>query len=88
MLRLLDSPAGYLETEHAKERMREREITRQEIWHVLKTGRREPRKDAYNNAFNTWNYAMRGNTLTDRTLRVIVTVVGRVVVVTAMEIQR
>ena len=83
---LLQRPLGYLETEHAKERMQERDITRQEIWHVLQNGWREPRKDAWNEAVKDWNYASRGMTLDGRTLRVIVAVVDRVIMVTAMEI--
>ena len=83
---LLQSPLGYLETEHAKQRMRERDITRQEVWHVLVNGWREPRKDKWSDEFNEWKYAIRGTTLDGRTLRVIVAVINSVIVITAMEI--
>jgi hypothetical protein len=83
---LLQCPLCYLETEHAKQRMRERVITRQEVWHVLVNGWREPRKDTWSEEFNEWKYAMRGTTLDGRVLRVIMAVVNSVIVITAMEI--
>ena len=67
--------------------MAERLITRQDILHVLLHGWREPRKDSFNHATGHWNYAMPGPDISERTLRVIVAVVDRVIVVTAMEIE-
>ena len=49
---------------------------------MLLNGWREPGKDAYNHAFNHWNYAVRGVTLGGRTPRVIVAVMDKVIVIT------
>ena len=62
----------YHDTTHAIERKRERGIILPEIIHVLKNGRHEKSKDRFDEAFNTWNYAVRGLTLDRQDLRVIV----------------
>ena len=67
--------------------MLERDITRHDIWNVLLNGWREPKKDSCNHAHGRWNYAMRGPDTSGRALRVIVAIVDKVIVITAMEIQ-
>lgn len=57
---------------HASERKAERKITRQEYQYVLKKGYHEKRKDEYRPEYNAWSYAIRGKTLDDRDLRVVV----------------
>ncbi len=63
---------AYRNTFHAIERKAERNITLPEIIHVLRTGRHEKSKDHFEKAFNTWNYAIRGKTIDEMELRVIV----------------
>ena len=66
------SSGAYRDTSHAIERKAERNITLPEIIHVLKTGRHEKSKDHFEEAFNAWNYAIRGKTIDGFGLRVIV----------------
>lgn len=80
----------YLETQHAKEQMRKRDITRLEIWHVLTDGWHEKQKDKFNDVLGAWNYAIRGLTADgNRHLRVIVALGrsgGGVLVITAIDL--
>ena len=62
----------YRDTTHAAKRQKERNIILPEIIHVLNTGRHEKGKDRFDEAFNSWNYAIRGGTLDGLDLRVIV----------------
>lgn len=66
------SSGKYRDTFHAIERKAERNITLPEIIHVLTTGRHEKSKDHFDEAFNAWNYAVRGQTVDGLDLRVIV----------------
>jgi hypothetical protein len=63
---------AYRDTFHAVLRKSERNITLPEIIHVLCTGRHEKSKDRFDEAFNAWNYAVRGETVDGFDLRVIV----------------
>lgn len=63
---------AYRDTFHAMERKAERNISLPEIIHVLNTGRHERSKDQFERAFNSWNYAIRGETVDGLDLRVIV----------------
>lgn len=63
---------SYRETFHATERKSKRNITLPEIVHVLMTGKHEKIKDYFEETFQTWNYAIRGKTINDLELRVIV----------------
>ncbi len=63
---------NFRDVTHASERASEREITRPEYLYVLKTGRHEKKKDEFKEEYNTWNYAIRGNTIDEKELRVIV----------------
>jgi len=57
---------------HAVERKAERRITRQEYQHVLRNGYHEKKKDEFKPEYNAWSYAVRGKTLDERDLRVVV----------------
>jgi hypothetical protein len=63
---------AYRDTFHAIQRKKERDISLPEIIHVLTTGRHEKGKDRFDDAFNAWNYAVRGLTVDELDLRVIV----------------
>ena len=63
-----------LETKHSKERQSERGISRLGVFHVLKTGFHQPRKDTYNEQESTLAYSIRGKTLDEQKLRVIVAI--------------
>jgi hypothetical protein len=63
---------NFRDVTHATMRASEREITRPEYLYVLKIGRHEKKKDEFKEEYNTWNYAIRGKTIDERELRVIV----------------
>lgn len=62
----------YRDTYHARLRQKERSITLLEILHVLNTGRHEKSKDTFDLAFTAWNYAIRGDTIDGKDVRVVV----------------
>ncbi|MBT9546712.1 MAG: DUF4258 domain-containing protein [Candidatus Sericytochromatia bacterium] len=63
----------FADVDHAQIRQAERKITRPEYLYVLtKSGWHEKRKDTFIEAFKAWNYAIRGKTIDERELRVIV----------------
>ena len=57
---------------HANDRLRERKITRPEIIQVLETGHHEKAKDTFEEAYSAWNYSIKGKTVYDRKLRIVV----------------
>ena len=63
---------NFLDTYHSTTRKVERNITRPEILYVLKNGNHEKAKDEFQERYKSWNYAIRGKTLDERLLRIIV----------------
>jgi hypothetical protein len=63
---------AYLDTRHAMQRKRERNITLPEIITVLRNGYHEKHKDEFKEQYNAWNYAVRGKTVDGRQLRACV----------------
>ena len=55
----------YLDTRHAVQRQAERNVTRPEYIHALLNGYHEKRKDKFEEAYNAWNYSVRGKTIDD-----------------------
>ena len=77
----------YLDTRHVTERKLERSITRTEILYVLRTGFHEKKKDKFDEAYNSWNYAIRGKTMDTRELRIIISFgKNNMLIITAMEL--
>lgn len=62
----------YRDVVHAQDRQKERQITRPEYTYVLRKGYHEARKDEFKEEHNVWNYAIRGRTVDQRDLRVVV----------------
>ena len=62
----------YIYTNHAQERHQQREVTRLEVKQAIKSGHHEKRKDQFDENFNCWNYSIRGKTIDQKKLRVIV----------------
>ena len=58
---------------HATLRRKERHVAVADISFVLMNGDREPSKDEFKAGFESWNYAMRGQTVDGRNLRIAVT---------------
>lgn len=63
----------YRQSLHALQRMDKRKVTFLDILYVLENGYREESKDAYDDAFHKWKYAIRGRTLENVSIRVIIT---------------
>ena len=75
----------YRHSEHALLRHSQRNIRLDNVIHVLKTGYREPKKDVYDENFKTWKYSIRGNSLEDEDLRIIIAFAdGILIIVTVM----
>jgi hypothetical protein len=62
----------YRDTRHAAERKAERQISILEIRQVVERGYHEPAKDEFKEEWQAWNYAIRGRTLDQRELRIVV----------------
>jgi len=62
----------YVDTYHAERRSGERRINRLEIEYVLKTGWHEVAKDKFDSHYKAWNYSLRGKTLDELEVRVII----------------
>jgi len=65
-------------------------ITLPEIIYVLKNGRHEKSKDKFEEMFNSWNYAIRGKTLDNEDLRIIVSFDDErdLLIITALYLER
>jgi hypothetical protein len=77
---LLDARArlasgAYRDTRHAFERKRERALSLLELRQAIHGGYHEAQKDTYKPEHKAWNYAIRGRTLDERDVRVVVTFV-------------
>ncbi len=73
---------------HANQRLQEREVTRQEVKQVLLSGHHEKSKDVYDSAFNNWNYAVKGKTIDKRSLRIIVSFEGSMLIITVIDLSK
>ena len=77
----------YLDTRHAFERQIQRNISRIEIIQVLKRGYHERQNDHFDEAYNAWNYAIKGKTVDGRELRIIVSFdENNMLIVTAIDL--
>ena len=76
-------------SEHANERMRERGIIKPEVEYILLHGHHELKKDTFNAQFSSWDYAIRGQTIDQRALRIVVAIEPEgTLVVTAIDLNR
>lgn len=62
----------YILTEHAIQRLHEREISLNDAEYVLKNGYHEKKKTSFDESFRTWKYAIRGKTIEDLGIRIII----------------
>ncbi len=77
----------YRQSLHAFERIDKRKVSFQDVLFVLETGRREEAKDAFDEAFKNWKYSIRGNTLENVDIRIIVTLnESNVVIITVVNL--
>ena len=87
LIREAVSSGNYLDAVHALERQEERQITRPEYEYVLLNGYHEKSKDEFKSEYNAWNYSIRGKTLDERELRVIVSFEGQMLVITVIDLE-
>ncbi len=62
----------YRQSKHAIERESEREIDLPDVLYVLKNGYHEKQKTSFDEAFQTWKYSVRGKTLDEIDIRIII----------------
>lgn len=62
----------YILTEHALERLNERHISLNDAEYVLKNGYHEKKKNSFDEVFKTWKYAIRGKTIEELDIRLII----------------
>jgi Domain of unknown function (DUF4258) len=62
----------YRFSKHAFDRGKERFLSIPNILEVLNNGYHEKAKDAWDNVFKAWNYAIRGSTINNEPCRVII----------------
>lgn len=62
----------YRQSKHAIERKLEREIDLPDVLYVLKNGYHEKQKTSFDEIFQTWKYAIRGKTLDENDIRIII----------------
>jgi hypothetical protein len=62
----------YRQSRHAMDREIERRIELPDVLYVLKNGYHEKQKTSYDEAFQTWKYAVRGKTLDRLDIRIII----------------
>lgn len=79
----------YRQSKHAFDRELEREISLPDVLFVLKTGYHEKPKTSFDEAFQTWKYAVRGKTLDERDIRIIVAFdENEMMIITVMHVAR
>ena len=62
----------YRQSKHAIERVLERKIDLLDVLYVLKNGYHEKQKTSFDEAFQTWKYAVRGKTLDNLDIRIVI----------------
>ena len=62
----------YRQSKHAIERGLEREIDIPDVLYVLRNGYHEKQKTTFDEIFQTWKYAVRGKTLDEIDIRIII----------------
>ena len=75
---------------HAECRQLERDITLLDAFYVIKNGYREPKHDNFKEEFQAWNYAVRGITLQNDAVRVIISFEenGKLLIITVINTVR
>lgn len=85
-VRELTEQGSIVETGHALERIQEREVLYAEIKYVLVNGHREKAKDRYDERFKEWTYAIKGKTIEERWLRIIVSISDDLILITIIDL--
>ena len=70
---------------HAQLRMNERDVILGEVTYILKNGYYEASKDEFDHRFQNWKYSIRGNTIDERDLRIVVKLAGKMMIITVVD---
>ena len=62
----------YTATYHAKVRQIERMVPLPDVLHAIENGRREKKRDRYDEAYKSWSYSIRGKATDKRDLRIVI----------------
>lgn len=77
----------YRQSKHAIDRKIERDIDLLDILYVLKNGYHEKQKTYFDETFQEWKYAIRGKTLDNIDIRIIITFdLDDVLIITVMHV--
>ncbi len=79
---------NYIVRKHALERLNERAISLKDVGHVLTRGYHEKQKTSFDPMFQTWKYAIRGKTMDDLDIRVIVSFVETLAIITVIRLEK
>ena len=71
-VRLKLAAGAFRDTRHATDRKAERAISMREVREAMESGWHEARKDEYRVEYGAWNHVVRGKTLDQRSLRVVI----------------
>ena len=77
----------YVITSHALERQNQRQIDLKHVLYVLKNGMREEEKDLFDVKKQEWKYAIRGKTIDQIDLRIIVAFEEEMIIITVMRMK-
>ncbi len=78
----------YRFTAHAIERRVQRAISVQDTRYVLTHGFHEKSKTTFDERNKAWNYAIRGKTLDNKDLRIIVAIDEELIIITVIKVTR
>jgi hypothetical protein len=73
-------------SQHAITRTKERSISPRDVINVLINGFHEKKKTIFDPASKTWKYAIRGNTVDNEEIRVIVALVEEMLIITVIKL--
>ena len=73
---------------HALERINERAISLKDVGHVLTRGYHEKQKTTFDSVFQTWKYSIRGKTMDGLDVRVIVSFVETMAIITVIRLEK
>lgn len=88
MVRAAVNSGQYRILPHARVRCSEREVSALDIEHVLATGHTVPRRDRFDEPYQSWSYCFEGLTVDGVHLRVIVAFDGWMLVVTVINLDK
>ena len=77
----------YIITSHALERQNLRQVDLKHVLYVLKNGAHEMEKDLFDIKKQGWKYAIRGKTIDQVNLRIIVAFEEEMIIITVMRIK-